>query len=339
MGEAEINKLKTISFFAGMSEHDLRQIDDITEEKHYKRGEVIIEENSQADCFFIIHTGKIEIVKKMEEGEELVLGVHSSDEFFGEMALLDEGKRSATARALEETAVFKISRPNFETLLYQSPVLAYTIMKELSARLRETGALLVSYLRRKNRQLSTTFLETTKMVVHAVESRDAYSKGHTRRVTDLSKAIGVKMVLPEEELFMLEIGALLHDLGQIEMADTTYLKPGPLEQDEYETIQKHPQRGKELMETIPYLEKAIPSVLHHHERFDGGGYPNHLTGSGIPLAGRIISVADAYDAMTSARPYRKTVSSEQAVAEIKRCAGAQFDPEVVKAFLAVYKTV
>lgn len=114
---------------------------------------MIVQESSAAEIFFIICHGKIEITKKFEDGEDFILGVHSDGEFFGEMALLDEGPRSASARALEPTLVLEISRADFESLIYTAPVLAYTIMKELSSRLRQTGALLISHLQHKNRRL------------------------------------------------------------------------------------------------------------------------------------------------------------------------------------------
>ena len=210
--------------------------------------------------------------------------MHSDGEFFGEMALLDEGPRSATVRALAPTTVLEIARRDFETLMYKSPVLAYSIMRELSSRLRETAALLVSHLQRKNRQLSQAYLDTVNIVIQAIEARDSYTSGHTGRVTELAKAIGRRMKLPEEQLFNLEIGSLLHDVGQISVPDAILRKRGPLEEAEYERVKKHPEDGKKIVEPISCLENAIPSILHHHERFDGSGYPEKLHGEQIPLS-------------------------------------------------------
>jgi CRP-like cAMP-binding protein len=208
-----IEKLKHISFFAEMPDFELRQIAELIEEKHYKPGQMIIEEHTEAERFFIISTGKIEISKRLEDGEEFVLAVHSDGDFFGEMALLDEGRRSANARALEETIMLEISRPNFETLLYKAPVLAYSIMKELSSRLRETGALLVSHLQRKNRQLTRTYLDTLALVMRQLEERDTSAIRHSRRVRNLAEALGRKLGLSEGERFLLEVRALLHELS------------------------------------------------------------------------------------------------------------------------------
>ena len=264
-----------------------------------------------------------------------MLGVHSDGDFFGEMALLDEGPRSATARALEETTVVAIARQDFEALLYKAPVLAYGIMKELSSRLRGTAALLVSHLQRKNRQLLQSYVDTVNALMKAVEARDAYTRGHTERVTRLTNAIGRRMGLPEETLFVLEIASLLHDVGKIGIPDAILQKPGPLEELEYELVKEHPEQGKRMIEQITYLAEAVPQVLSHHERFDGSGYPAGLAGEQIPLPGRIIAVADVYDAMTSDRPYRKRMGKPQALAIIREGSGQQFDPKVVEALLAV----
>ena len=329
----KIPKLKRIPLFADMSEYDLHQIDQITTERRYDKGEVIIEENTAAERFFTIFRGKIEITKKFEDGEQFVLGVHSDGEFFGEMAILDEGPRSATARALEPTTVLEISRADFETLLYTAPVLAFTIMRALSSRLRDTGALLISYLQRKNRQLAKAYLDTVNTVVHAIEERDAFSMGHTDRVVEISKLIGREMGLREAEIFDLEIGGLLHDIGKVGIPDAILQKPTALKKDEIKKVREHPLKGKRMIQDISFLEQAIPHVLYHHERFDGSGYPEQLSGADIPMPSRIIAVADVFDAVTSDRPQRKRMRFKDAVALIKKGAGTQFDPEVVDAFL------
>jgi HD-GYP domain-containing protein (c-di-GMP phosphodiesterase class II) len=147
------------------------------------------------------------------------------------------------------------------------------------------------------------------------------------------------MGLSDEDLFIIEMGALLHDVGKIGVTDAILRKPGPLDSGEYEDIQEHPVKGRLILSNIAYLEKAIPCVLHHHERYDGSGYPEQLAGADIPLPGRIISVADAFDAMTSDRPYRRAIPWRRALAELRRGAGRQFDPKVVRAFLGVWRKV
>jgi HD-GYP domain-containing protein (c-di-GMP phosphodiesterase class II) len=325
-----IDRLKEISFFSDIPDHDLRQIAEIMVEKSYRKGAVIIEERTEAERFFIIYRGKIEITKKFESDEEFVLSVQSDGDFFGEMALLDERPRSATARALEPTIVLETSRKNFETLLYKAPMLAYRIMRELSSRLRETGALLVSHLQQRNRQLYRSHIDTITMVVQAIEKRAAQTNGRTRRIAGLAKAIGRGMGLTDEQMMVLELSALLHDLGMLAVPESVLAKPGPLAEREYEEIKKHPRISKEMIEGIPILQKAAQDVFHHHERYNGEGYPQGLSGTSIPLASRILAVVDAYEAMTRGRPYRDRLDVDRAIEEIRKLAGIQFDPDIAK---------
>jgi len=328
---SKIQKLKEISFFLEVSEHDLLEIAAISTERHFRVGEIIIEENSKADVFFIIYKGKIEILKKFEDGEEVVLGVYSDGEFFGEMAILDEGPRSATARAMEPTTVMQVSYKDFEKILGVVPQIAYEIMKELSARLRQTGALLVWQLKRKNRELADVSLNTVRAVVQSLEDRNPFLRGHSERVSRLSVAIGTEMGLSEEEISSLELGGLLHDIGMIGVSDTIINESRPLNNSEYDIIKQHTADGKSMVELIPHLQQVLPSILSHHERFDGSGYPDKLVGIQIPLAGRIIAAADVFDALITDRPQRKRIDIKDALSYIVDNSGVSFDPDVVSA--------
>jgi putative nucleotidyltransferase with HDIG domain len=299
---------------------------------------LVIREGSRADSFYIIREGRVAITKRFEDGKDMVLAVHAQGEFFGEMALLDEGPRSASAVALEPTELLEVSRKEFSFLLRKAPLLAFAMMRELSSRLRGTGSLLVFQLERKNAQLAQAYLDTLNAVVNTLEARDPYTRGHTERVTRLAKALARKMGLSEEELFTIEIGALLHDVGKIAVPDAILLKPGRLDSDETLEIREHPSKGTQILSNIAYLEPAIPCVLHHHERYDGKGYPERIAGESIPLPGRIISVADAFDAMTSDRPYRKRRTPARALSELVRHSGRQFDPAVVAAFQELWES-
>lgn len=337
MDKSIVDKLREISFFSNMSDFDLRQIAEIMNERSYEPGEMIIQERTEAERFFIVHRGKIEISKKFEGTEKAVLSIQSDGAFFGEMAILDEGRRSATVMALEPTTVLEIVREDFEPLLYKAPILAYKILKELSARLRETGALLISFLTQRNRQMYRAYTDTMTSIIHAVEERNALISGHNRRITSLALAIGREVGLDEEDLLILELSALLHDLGMIAMPESLLEKPGPLTEEEYRTIQTHTIKSAEMIVGIALLGRAIPSIMHHHERFDGSGYPNGLSGTDIPFLSRIVSIADAFVAMTRDRPYRPRLTDDEATAEILKGAGSQFDPNVVAAFEKLYK--
>ena len=315
-----------------MSDRDLRLVLRFAVPRSCSPDELIIREKSSADSFYIIRRGRVAITKGFEHGKDMVLAVHGEGEFFGEMALLDEGPRSASAVALEPTDLLEISRRDFSVLLRKAPLLAYALMRELSSRLRGTGSLLVTQLERKNQQLAQAYLDTLNAVVNTLEARDPYTRGHTERVTRIAKALARRMGLSAEDQFAIEIGALLHDVGKIGVPDAILHKTGPLEAGETQEIREHPSKGMHILDNIGYLGPAIPCVLNHHERFDGKGYPQKIAGEAIPLPGRIISVADAFDAMTSDRPYRRKMSARRAVAELVRHAGRQFDPAVVAAF-------
>jgi len=321
-----------------MSDYDLKQIVEITAVKRYAKGAVIIQEMTEAERFFIVYDGKIEISKRFEGGEEFVLSVQSNGDFFGEMALLDEGRRSATVRALDPTTVLEISRDNFDTLLYKAPVLAYRILKELSARLRETGALLISHLKHGNRLLYRAYIDTMTMIMQVIDRRDARVGSRAYRVRDLSLALGKELGLAEEEMLDLELGSLFHDLGMLSIQESILGKEGPLAPDELDAIKGHVESGEQMIKGIPMLAKAVPQALFHHERFDGGGYPKGLSGTRIPLASRIIALSDAFVAMTRDRPYKSKIATEAAIEEIRGASGSQFDPAVVDAFLRVIES-
>jgi HD-GYP domain-containing protein (c-di-GMP phosphodiesterase class II) len=169
----------------------------------------------------------------------------------------------------------------------------------------------------------------------AIERRDPYTHGHSARVTILAAAIAERLGCSGTDLDAIHLGGPLHDIGKLTVPDEVLLKPGRLDEHELREIRAHPSAGVRLIEGLRGLEPAIPCVLHHHERWDGSGYPSRLAGSAIPRPARILAVADAFDAMTSSRPYRAALPVAEALGEVDRCAGSQFDPEATGAFLAV----
>lgn len=177
----------------------------------------------------------------------------------------------------------------------------------------------------------SAYLGTIRALALALDARDPYTAGHSERVSAVSLAIGRVLSLGEAQLEVLRLGALLHDIGKIGISDHVLMKPGPLTPEEYEIIKQHPGVGARILRSVPFLEPHIPIVELHHERPDGKGYPHGLHGPEIPLVASIVHVADAFDAMTSARAYRPARASSEGLRELWRCAGAQFDAEVVQA--------
>ncbi len=170
----------------------------------------------------------------------------------------------------------------------------------------------------------------------AIEARDPYTRGHSLRVTTLAEGVARWLGWTESRLETLRVGGALHDVGKLTVPARILSKPGPLTPDELDAIRTHPVAGARLIEPIESVRSALPYVLHHHERWDGHGYPHRLGGVTIPVEARVLAVADAFDAMTSGRPYRQAMSEREALHEVERCAGWQFDPEIAHAFLTVW---
>jgi putative two-component system response regulator len=181
-------------------------------------------------------------------------------------------------------------------------------------------------------EIRTLFLASIEALVFALEAKDKYTAGHSRRVNEIALDIGREMNLSREDLENLRWGSLLHDVGKIAVDQIIQNKPGKLTPAEYEHIMIHAQVGAGIVKPV-VNQKVVEIVEHHHDHFDGSGLHQMVSGENIPLGARILAVADAYDAMTSDRPYRPSISVEEARQEIERCSGTQFDPVVAGAFL------
>ncbi|MBI1886417.1 MAG: HD-GYP domain-containing protein [Chloroflexi bacterium] len=172
-------------------------------------------------------------------------------------------------------------------------------------------------------------------LVAALAERDRGTGAHAQRCSWYALRVAQEIGLNHEERSVVSVAALLHDIGKLAVPDQVLLKPGPLTPEEWTCMKEHPRAGVRILQHIPSVFSTLPAVLHHHEHFDGSGYPDGLAGEAIPAPSRILLVTDAFDAMTSDRPYRKAMSPEEAVEELKRNAGTQFDPDAVAAFLKV----
>lgn len=193
-----------------------------------------------------------------------------------------------------------------------------------------------------NQELSSTYeklekayLESIETLRYTVEAKDTYTRGHSDRVSEYSVLIGEKLKLSEEDLKMLRIGGLFHDIGKIGIPDAILLKESKLTDDEYSQIKNHPSIGAHILRNATIFKDIIPIVKHHHEKYDGSGYPGKLKGNEIPLLARIAAIADTFDAMTSKRTYRDALSLDKVKSEFERCSGSQFDPEISKLFLDI----
>ena len=185
------------------------------------------------------------------------------------------------------------------------------------------------------RDLEATLLETVETLNAAVEARDPYTAGHSQRVRRVSLAIGRELRLSAKQLGALATAALFHDIGKIGMPDSILTKPGKLDRAEAAVMREHVTRGAEIVSRISSLRDSVPAIRHHHERWDGLGYPDRLGGTDIPVEAAIIAIADAWDAMTTDRPYAVALDVDEAMLQIQAGRGKQFNPAVVDAFLSV----
>lgn len=178
-------------------------------------------------------------------------------------------------------------------------------------------------------------LQTVLMLANTIEARDRTTRGHVERVQRYALALARALNWDEEALAVLEFGALLHDIGKITVPRAILNKPDRLTPTEWEVLRRHPEDGAHMLAGVDHLRGTIPYALHHHEHWDGSGYPHGRAGTAIPVEGRLLAVVDAYDAMTSERPYRVARSRAAACDEIRRLAGCQFDPAIAEAFVAL----
>jgi putative nucleotidyltransferase with HDIG domain len=182
-------------------------------------------------------------------------------------------------------------------------------------------------------KLNSSYKDTIEALSNAIDARDPYTAGHSKRVSEISLKIGSTLGLNKEQQELLELSALFHDIGKLGIKDSVLLKNDKLTNEEFNIIKQHPDLGVRIISNIEFLIKTQDIIKYHHERFNGSGYPQGISGEAIPLESRIITVADSYDAMTSNRPYRKGMAHSVAISELIKNQNSQFDEKIVQAFL------
>ncbi len=186
-------------------------------------------------------------------------------------------------------------------------------------------------------KLEQAYLESIQTLRYTVEAKDTYTRGHSDRVSEYSVLLGKHLGLPQTDLDTLRVGGLFHDIGKIGVPDAILQKNGRLDDDEYSQIKQHPNIGVHILSHAKIFQNILPIVEHHHEKFDGTGYPGRLAGNDIPYLARIAAVADSFDAMASKRAYRNSLPLDVIIDEFERCKGTQFDPEIANVFLDILR--
>ncbi len=208
------------------------------------------------------------------------------------------------------------------------PVDPNNLVKIVNARLLRSAELQIALI-------DQAYLETINVLANTIEGRDPYTHGHVERVAMFAQWLAEKLNWPEEMMRMLAFGARLHDIGKIIVPDHILKKPTSLSPEEWNLMKKHPEAGAKILDNIKHLQPAVPYVMHHHERWDGSGYPHNLRGREIPIEGRLLAIADVYDALTTTRPYHPARLHDEVVRYLHDRAGKHFDPDLAPIFIEV----
>jgi putative two-component system response regulator len=208
------------------------------------------------------------------------------------------------------------------------PIDADDLIRTIHGKLLRAAELEVAHI-------GTAYLETVKVIANAIEGRDRYTRGHVDRVTTYAKWLAEELRWPPDHIRILEFGARLHDIGKVTVPDQILNKPGPLNDEEWKIMRKHPMVGARILRDISHLQPAIPYILYHHERWDGSGYPERLGGREIPIEARLLAIADVYDAVTTNRPYHPPQRYHEVIELLKSESGKHFDPDLVPIFITV----
>lgn len=326
--------LKRIELFEGLSASELGEMSSVMRLHRIDPPQEIVREGEPGESVFFIAEGTLEVVRSAASGE-FELNVLRSGDFFGEMAVLDRQPRSASVRAKTPVLLLELDQDGFCDFFERNPRAARIVLRRFSSRMRGIMSKLEEQLDRVHRakeEIRTAYDDTVRALCRALDLRDTETEGHSLRVMDLAEKFAKRLGFSPPEVEAVRRGALLHDVGKVGVPDSILKKPASLTTGEMEVIREHPEWGYRMLKDIAFLRSALPIIRHHHEKYDGSGYPGGLRGEEIPLAARLFAIVDAYDAMTSDRPYRKAIGSLQALEELERCAGTHFDPRLVAIF-------
>ena len=312
-------------------------------QRHYAAGETVFEEGAPGDSMHLVRSGALE-VRRTEGIERYVLARLGAGHAFGELAVLDRTPRTATVVAVEDSETVEIGAEDLDGVLAEHPdavrrmlgVLARLLIDEKELVIRDNW-MLERRVRERTQDLRSSQLEIVHRLGQVAESRDPETGRHITRMSRVSARLGKAIGLSPAECETLLHAAPMHDIGKVGVPDSILHKPGPLDDVERDRMRLHTKVGAEILSGShsPIVQMAEEIAMTHHERWDGSGYPLGLKGEEIPLVGRICAVGDVFDALISARPYKRAWSIDEALQELQRQAGVLLDPEVVAALVRV----
>ena len=310
--------------------------------RRYGAGETVFEEGSLGDCIHLVRSGALE-VRRTEGRERYVLARLGPGHAFGELAVLDRTPRTATVVAVEPTETVEIGAEDLDGVLAEHPeavrrmlgVLARLLIDEKELVIRDNW-MLERRVRERTQDLRFSQLEIVHRLGQVAESRDPETGRHITRMSRVCAHLGKAIGMSPADCETLLLAAPMHDIGKVGVPDSILHKPGPLDDGERDRMRRHTTVGAEILagSRSSIVRMAEEIALTHHERWDGSGYPRGLRGTEIPLVGRICAVGDVFDALVSARPYKRAWPIDEALAEIEAQAGVLLDPDLVAALVA-----
>jgi HD-GYP domain-containing protein (c-di-GMP phosphodiesterase class II) len=307
----------------------------------FERGEVVFSEGDRGDSLFVVRSGLLHVVRPSVD-PEMVLDRLAADQVFGELAAVNECRRSASVIAVEDSSAVEITKSSLDIVFDEHPAAARRMLGSLGAALTATkeqltlsNDVLERRVEQRTQELRDAQLEVVRRLSQLAESRDSDMGLHITRMSRLAAELGRCAGLDAEESELLLHAAAMHDIGKIAIPESILMKPGKLSPAEWELMKTHTTIGANLLSgsRSPVVRMAEVIALTHQERWDGSGYPKGLAGEDIPLVGRICSVCDVFDALISERPYKHAWTVEETLAEIESGSGCHFDPFVVAIFL------
>jgi putative two-component system response regulator len=311
--------------------------------RRYAAGETVFEEGSPGDSMHLVVSGALE-VRRTEGAERYVLAELRAGQAFGELAVLDRTPRTATVVAVADSETVQIGAEDLDRVLAAHPesvrqmlgVLARLLIEEKELVIRDNW-MLERRVRERTQDLRHSQLEIVHRLGQVAESRDPETGRHITRMSRVSAHLGKAIGLPPEQCDLILHAAPMHDIGKVGVPDSILHKTGPLDAGEQERMRLHTTVGAEILSgsRSPIVQMAEEIALTHHERWDGSGYPRGLRGTEIPLVGRICAVGDVFDALISARSYKRAWSIDDALSELQSQAGKLLDPELVEALVSV----